>query len=423
MPPVQPLEEEWKKRTDQLLLFQAVLFELAKIDPSDFQLALQRITELDANTLDVERVSVWFFNEERSEIVCENLFQRSKGSHEKGLKLLSEDYPSYFKALQENRSIAADDAHNDPSTREFTETYLKPYQITSMMDVPIWVRGRMVGIVCHEHTGEPRKWTLEERDFSVSIADMVSLAIETSERKKAEEALKQKALELERSNRELEQFVYIASHDLQEPVRKIIAFADRLKILEKETSQDIPEDYLNRIQKAAFQMKKLIEDLLEYSRISSKQRSFDSINLNIILKDVLSNLELRIHDCGARVYTQDLPRVKADRVQMVELFQNLISNAIKFRKKEEPPQITIEGKTLPNGFAEIRILDNGIGFEMKHFEKIFQPFQRLHGKGEYEGSGIGLAICKKIVERHGGKLSAESIPGKGSIFIVLLSGG
>jgi light-regulated signal transduction histidine kinase (bacteriophytochrome) len=252
---------------------------------------------------------------------------------------------------------------------------------------------------------------------------MVSLALETSERKRAEEALKQKALELERSNKELEQFAYIASHDLQEPVRKIITFADRLKSLEKEALPDMSEDYLNRIQTAAYRMKRLIEDLLEYSRISSRKKSFDFINLNIILKDVLSNLELRIHDCGAQVNLKDLPRVKADRVQMVELFQNLISNAIKFRKKEETPQITIEGKALPNGFIEIRILDNGIGFEMKHLEKIFQPFQRLHGKGEYEGSGIGLAICKKIVERHGGRLLAESILGKGSIFIVLLPGG
>src|SRR5262245_21025614 len=384
--------------TDQLLRFQAVLFELAKIDPSDLSFALERITELDAHTLNVERVSVWFFNQDRSEIVCENLFRRSNRSHEKGLRVRAEDYPSYFKALQENRTIAADKAQEDPSTREFTESYLNPFQISSMMDVPIWVQGQMVGIVCHEHTGEPRKWTLEERDFSVSIADMVSLALETSERKKAEEALKQKALELERSNKELEQFAYIASHDLQEPVRKIIAFTDRLKALEKETTGEMTEDYLNRIQTAAFRMKKLIEDLLEYSRISSIKKPFDPMNLNVILKDVLSNLEFRINGCGANVEIKDLPRVKADRVQMVELFQNLISNAIKFRRKEEPPKITLEGKLLSNGYAEIRILDNGIGFEMKHVEKIFQPFQRLHGKGEYEGSGIGLAICKKIVE-------------------------
>ena len=411
-------QEDFKARSEPMIHFQNALLALAKMDPLDLESSLYRITELDAETMGVERVSIWFFNDDRSEIVCQDLFHLGRGNHEKGARLKSVDFPVYFRALGENRILAADDAARHPSTREFTQSYLVPHGITSMMDVPIWRRGKMVGIVCHEHTGPLRNWTLEERDFSVSIADLVSLTLESSERKKAEDALREKAEELKRSNRELEQFAYIASHDLQEPVRKVIAFVDRLKSLE--SNREEQEKYLNRIQSAAFQMRQLIDDLLDYSRISTRAKPFDSINLDHIINESLYQLELRVAECGAEITVSPLPRIKADRVQMMKLFQNLLSNALKFRRPEISPRIRVEGEILKDGRLEIQVIDNGIGFDTKHLEKIFQPFQRLHSRGEYEGSGIGLAVCQKIVDRHQGELTAESRPGQGSVFIVRL---
>lgn len=180
-------EEILKRRTIQLMRHQKILLELVKMSRPTLDAALQKITEADAQTLEVERVSVWFFTEDRSEIVCKNLYTLSDKSHEKGMRLQAQQYPRYFQALEATRILAVTDACSDPRTSEFAETYLNPLRVTSMMDVPIWCHGKLVGIVCHEHTGSERVWEPEEQDFAGSISDMISLALESSERKLAEE--------------------------------------------------------------------------------------------------------------------------------------------------------------------------------------------------------------------------------------------
>ncbi len=182
--------EALQKRTEQNIRYQAALLKLARMDNSDLLAAQKRITEEDAKMLGVERVSIWLFNEDRSEIVCEDLYRSSRKDHEHGLRLQARQYPRYFQALEENRTVAANDAANDLRTNEFTEGYLKPFDITSMMDVPVWLHGKVVGIVCHEHTGSMREWSSEEQEFAASIADLVSLALEASERQRAKVALR-----------------------------------------------------------------------------------------------------------------------------------------------------------------------------------------------------------------------------------------
>ena len=184
-------DEAMDKRAKQIIHNQMALLELAKTDYSDLESALKEITKVDAETLNTERVSVWFFSGDRSEIVCESLYNVSKNFYEKGARLQAKQYPRYFQALEESRIVAANDAQTDPCTSEFTKEYLKPLGITSMMDVPVRLHGGVAGIVCHEHTGPMREWTLEEQDFAASIADMLSLAMEASERKQAEEALRE----------------------------------------------------------------------------------------------------------------------------------------------------------------------------------------------------------------------------------------
>lgn len=236
--------------------------------------------------------------------------------------------------------------------------------------------------------------------------------------------------ELTRSNRELQDFAFVASHDLQEPLRKIQAFGDRLKTKTGPLLNDEGRDYLDRMQNAAGRMHTLINDLLTFSRVTTKAQPFQPTDLNKITEDVLNDLETAIEQAGGTVETGPLPTVDADPLQMRQLMQNLIGNALKFRRTDVPPVIKIIGNVSANGAENaaktenqqlrLTIEDNGIGFDEKYLDRIFTPFQRLHGRGEYEGTGIGLAVCRKIVERHGGTLTAKSTPGKGSTFIATL---
>jgi len=245
--------------------------------------------------------------------------------------------------------------------------------------------------------------------------------------KKANEDLLQSATELKRINGELENFAYVSSHDLQEPLRKIQSFGDRLKIREKDKLSEDGVNYLERMLNASARMQCLINDLLAFSRLSSQAQAFMPVNLNQILADVLSDLEISIEKNGARVSSAGLPVIEAEPTQMRQLFQNVIGNALKFKKDDEPPVINIfarqsdsaTGDYLQDGSVQIFIEDNGIGFDEKYHDKIFNIFQRLDGR-KYEGSGIGLAICKKIVDRHGGTIMAKSSLGKGTTFIITL---
>ena len=233
---------------------------------------------------------------------------------------------------------------------------------------------------------------------------------------------------LESSNRELQDFAYVASHDLQEPLRKIEAFGDRLF---KKYGTDLPEDgqmYLDRMQNAAGRMRQLINDLLSYSRVTTKAKPFVPVDLNKVLAGVLSDIQMRIEDSGGTVELDDLPTIYADNTQMRQLFQNLISNALKFARPDVAPivKITAEKSTnfsesgMPQDVWRIYLTDNGIGFENKFKSQIFAIFQRLHGRLEYEGTGIGLATCRKIVERHHGTIDAEGVPNEGATFTIEL---
>jgi two-component system, LuxR family, sensor kinase FixL len=253
-----------------------------------------------------------------------------------------------------------------------------------------------------------------------------------SRRKKAEQEQIRYAAELERSNRELEQFAYVASHDLQEPLRKIRTFSDRLQMLCGGTLDDAANECVQRMQRAAERMQSFIDGLLSLSRVTTQAQSFVAVDLEQIAREVVSDLEVQIEQSGGRVEVGHLPTIQADPLQMRQLLQNLIGNGLKFHRVETPPVVKIEGKfihgrqhrhTAPSPVDEqcrITVEDNGIGFEEKHRERIFGVFQRLHPRDVFEGTGIGLALCRKIVERHGGKIVASSTPGRGSVFEVVL---
>ncbi|MBE2237424.1 MAG: PAS domain-containing protein [Caldilineaceae bacterium] len=265
-------------------------------------------------------------------------------------------------------------------------------------------------------------------DDSGNAVSMWGTGQDITERLLLESQLRQYAAQLEVSNRDLQDFAYIASHDLQEPLRKISTFSNRLVHMNRDTLDEKSLDYFNRMQDAAKRMQRLINDLLTLSRVSTRGQPLTEIDLNLTIQGVLRDLEAQIESTGGSIDVARLPAVKADHAQMQQLFQNLISNALKFHRPEKAPSIRIypldpaaSDERIQGITAIIVVEDNGIGFETRYVDKIFQPFQRLHSHKKYEGTGMGLAICRKIMERHGGSIVAESTPGKGSRFILTFS--
>jgi light-regulated signal transduction histidine kinase (bacteriophytochrome) len=270
------------------------------------------------------------------------------------------------------------------------------------------------------------------RDTDGRVVGLVGISSDITERKAAEEQLRRFAEQLERSNAELQNFASVASHDLQEPLRKIQAFGDRLRTKCASGLGEQGLDYLQRMQNAAERMQVLIQDLLQLSRVTSRAQPFVRCDLNVIVDEVLSDLEVAIERHKAVIEVSGLPKIDADPVQMRQLFQNLIANALKFHRPGEAPVIHITGRIIqpteasmsdPRGterLCQIEVTDRGIGFDQKFADQIFVVFQRLHTRAEYEGTGIGLAVCRKITDRHGGRIVAEGAVGKGATFRVVL---
>jgi two-component system, LuxR family, sensor kinase FixL len=246
----------------------------------------------------------------------------------------------------------------------------------------------------------------------------ISFIRDITSQKMNELELTKKTRELERSNKELDQYASLASHDLKEPLRKITTFSNRLVSKYAPLLGDDGRSYLQKIDDAAMRMTSLISNLLTYSRIMPVKESYVKTDLNVLITTVLADLEISIEEKKAVIQVEKLPEIEVHPGQFKQLFQNLISNSLKFSREGEAPWIEIKSHLLPDNRAELLVSDNGIGFESHYSEKIFVMFQRLHSRSEYEGTGIGLALCKKIVESHNGTITARSEKGTGTTFII-----
>ena len=250
---------------------------------------------------------------------------------------------------------------------------------------------------------------------------IILLAIEdVTQRRFTEWRLAEQRRELQRSNAALDEYASVASHDLQEPLRKILTFGDRLNASAGSSLEGDSRQHLERMLSAAARMRTLINDLLQYSQLTSKIQPFTSTDLSGIAREVIADLETAVAEAGGRVEVGELPTIDADAVQMRQLLQNLLGNALKYRRMDKPPVVKISSSSPGSQLCTIIVADNGIGFNEEHAERIFRMFERLHGRAQYEGSGIGLAICRKIVERHGGTIAATSSAGQGATFTVTL---
>ncbi len=301
--------------------------------------------------------------------------------------------------------------------------------LKAFMGLPIYKGAYMVGMVgiANRPGGYPDTMPEELQPYLMTCANIIwgtrteNLREKlTQDLRESERSLKDYTLRLEKSNQELEQFATIASHDLQAPLRKVVLFSEFLK---SAAGDKLPQDcleYVDRIQKAVFRMQALISDLLRLSRVTRKGKPFKPVDLGLVIREVLLDLDENRRDvCGAVEVGNSLI-IDADETQMHQVFQNLIGNGLKFHKKNVPPVVRVDMQALKGGVCRITVQDNGIGFDEKYLDRVFAVFERLHGEQEYEGTGMGLAIVQKIIERHHGSITAKSAPGKGTTFIVHL---
>ncbi len=324
------------------------------------------------------------------------------------------------------------------ATRDPRADLVKSYGVQAYVAHPLMSQGRIMGTLSFG-TKTRSRFSPQDLALMKTVTDQVATALERmhligelqTSRDELEVRVQERTTELsrsnealERSNRDLEDFAHVASHDLQEPLRKIQTFADRLAISHQEGLDDKARDYLQRMQRAAGRMQALVLDLLKYSHITSRPEPYTRFSLREVVEEAVADLKVLREETQGEVEVGELPDIVADRVQIRQLFQNLIANGLKYHA-EAKPIIRIYTPSPTSGpFWEICAQDNGIGFDEAYLGRIFKPFQRLHGaSAPYQGTGMGLAICRKIVERHGGSITAESVPGKGSTFIVKLPRG
>jgi len=430
----------------------AALARLQVVGDVDLQSFFKHAVETAVDVLEVERASIWLYTDDRQNIRCSELYERSLARHSSGLELTEKDFPRYFEALRSERTIAADDALQDSRTSEFAETYLKPLGITSMLDAPIRVGGSMIGVICNEHIGDSRNWTVEEESLAGSLSDLVSLSIEAAELREAHALL-------EEYNRTLEAKVDERTRELREKQSEL-AMAEKMAALgslvagithEINTPLGALQSNSDTVSRAILKLKsilssnpspallaesvQIIDTIAELCRINlvatermihtvSTLKSFARLDraaqAHVNIHEGLdSALTLLNHQLGDRIKVQiqygDVPRITCFPNALNQVFMNLLVNAI--QAIDGPGTINLKTYAL-NDSVVVEIRDSGMGIPSTNLSRIFDP--GFTTKGVKVGTGLGLSIAYRIVREHNGKIEVESTLGQGSTFRVIL---
>ena len=406
--------------------YQDALRQLAQSDAltsGDWPLACRAITESCGTLLTVERTSIWLFDNDRQAITLADLYETSSRSHRSSTVLKAIDYPAYFQAVAaEERAISAYDARQDPRTKEFTKSYLLPLNIGAMLDAPIIQKGQVVGILCAEHVGGPRRWTVYEEHLASSMATMATLALETAERRNVEQALRVAKDAAEVASRAKSEFLASMSHEIRTPMNAIIGMADLLW-----ETQLTPEQrkYLRIFRRAGGNLLNLINDILDLSKVESGHLDLESIDfdLNEVLDRAIEILAMRASEKGVELACHLAPDVPCalvgDPHRLTQILINLIGNALKFTDNGSViVSITKEPDCLVPGTLRFAVRDTGIGIPADKLTAIFESFTQAHSSTarHYGGTGLGLAISRHLVERMKGRIWGESTVGVGSTF-------
>ncbi|WP_447599017.1 response regulator [Nitrospira sp. Nam80] len=414
------------KRDQVLKDHQTVLLELVKsegLHSGDLTQALHAITAAAGDALAVERVSIWLFEQDRTAIRLLDLYERATQSHHSGTILQGCQYPAYFQAVEtEEHAIAAHDAHHDPRTREFLDGYLTPLNIGAMLDAPIRRKGLVVGVLCHEHVGGRRTWTAEEENAACSLATMVTLAMEASERREVERALRVAKEAAEVASKAKSEFLASMSHEIRTPMNAIIGMADVLW----ETSLTAEQrKYLRVVRRAGSSLLSLINDILDLSKVEAGHLELDRIefDLNELIEKAIEILALRANDKGLELachVSPDLPcQVIGDPNRLHQILVNLIGNAIKFTDHGSVVmRVTPDPDARRTGAICFSVEDTGIGIPPDKLGTIFESFTQADSSISrfYGGTGLGLPISKHLAELMGGHIRVVSREGQGSTF-------
>ncbi len=429
-------EEEQRQNAARLMRFQATLLELTEHAYSDLETALKRITEAAARALPVERVSVWLFNSDRSAILCQDLYLLNENRHEKSGTLFSSRYPRYFKALENSRCIAADEAHMDPRTSELSMDYLEPFNIFSLLDVPIRLQGRIVGVLCHEKIRDLVRWTIHDQDFAIAIVNLISLALESAERRKLEAQLIQ--------SQKMEAIGTLAgglAHDFNNMLAGLTGPVSILKynLAVNQTLQ--PKELsrmLDMMDEAGARAVAMVRQLLSLSR--RHEITLTTVDLNQTLKSVMKicmntldkSIELAPKPCDKKAW------VMGDSTQMEQVLLNLCINAghamtlMRAKDEKQGGRLSVAIQVLPGGshfhvahpeaaqgdYVQLSVQDTGVGMDAKTVARIFDPFFTTKEQGQ--GTGLGLAVAYNIVKQHLGFIDVYSEPGCGTTVNVYL---
>jgi PAS domain S-box-containing protein len=420
------MKHEERRRAAMLESQQFALCELAKheaVYAGNLDQAFKVLTEIGSRVLGVERTSVWALEENESRLRLLNLFEHTSTRHTSGMVLHARNYPGYFRALlQEEYVLAAHEAHRDLRTRELSASYLQPHGIGSILDVPIRLDGKVVGVLCHEHAGKPRAWTPDEIHFASSLTAFVTIAIGAHRKNETEQALRLAKEEAEVANRAKSEFLASISHEIRTPMNAIIGMADLLWETPLTTEQ---RKYLRIFRRAGGTLLNLINDILDLSKVEAGHLELESIDFDLseVVDKAVEMLGMRANEKGLELACHVAPDVPClligDPTRLTQILINLIGNALKFTDKGTViVQVTNDPNMSSRGSIRLSVTDTGIGIPTDKLTSIFESFTQAHTSTtrQYGGTGLGLAISKQLAERMNGRIWVESTVGKGSTF-------